>query len=333
MVAANIAGVGSGLVLLLAADAMRSGGFTVGDFALFVSYVGLAGGGPRWIGRILARRRQAEVSIERMEKVMDGAPPLALTERAPDASPDRGARSAALQTFSAHGLSYQFPGSARGIFDIDLTLRRGAVTVITGPVGAGKSTLLRCLLGLLPTDAGELRWNGDLIDDPASFMVPPRCAYAPQAPRLFSETVRNNILMGHAASVEEIAAAVELAVLDGDLVRLGGGLETLVGARGVALSGGQLQRAAAARMFVRSTDLLVFDDLSSALDVDTESQLWRRLGDAGELTCLAVSQRREAFRRADEIVVMDHGRIVETGALEALLTSGGLFASIWGDRD
>ncbi|HEY5007338.1 MAG TPA: ABC transporter ATP-binding protein, partial [Caulobacteraceae bacterium] len=326
--AANIAGVGMGLVLLLAAGAMRRGAFSVGDFALFASYVGLAGGGPRWIGRILARRRQAEVSIARMQALMSGAEPVALTgatSRAPDPI-----HAAPLQTLSVRGLGYRFPDSERGIADIDLALAPGGFTVITGPVGAGKTTLLRCLLGLLPRDAGEIRWNGERVADPASFMVPPRCAYTPQAPRLFSETVRDNISLGHAASDAEIAVAIERAILEGDIARLGG-LDTRVGARGVTLSGGQIQRMAAARMFVRGAELMVFDDLSSALDVETEQRLWQGLAERGELTCLAVSHRPEAFRRADQILVMDHGRIVARGTYEALRAEGTLPSPLAGE--
>jgi ATP-binding cassette subfamily B protein len=319
--AANIAGVGSGLVLLLGAGAMRSGAFTVGDFALFASYVGLAGGGPRWIGRILARRRQAEVSIARMQALMNGAAPLALTERAPRLTPT--AAAARLRSLSVRGLSYRYPGTERGIAEIDLDLNRGDFIVVTGPVGAGKTTLLRCLLGLLPVDAGAIRWNGESVVDPSVFMVPPRCAYTPQAPRLFSESLRDNIAMGLEVADADIGAAVALAALDRDVARLGG-TGTLVGARGVTLSGGQIQRAAAARMFVRGAELMVFDDLSSALDVETEARLWEGLAARRDVTCLAVSHRPEALRRAAKILVMDHGRIVARGTYAALTAMGRL---------
>jgi ATP-binding cassette subfamily B protein len=327
--AANIAGVGMGLVLLLAASAMRRGAFTVGDFALFASYAGLAGGGPRWIGRILARCRQAEVSIARMQALTPGAPPLALTAR-----PALRVRGVApvepLRSLEVRGLSFRYPASERGVAEIDLTVRKGEFLVITGPVGAGKTTLLRCLLGLLPMDAGEIRWNGQVVADPSGFMVPPRSACTPQAPRLFSESLADNIAMGHAGSEAEIMAAAELAILGDDIASFSGGLRTLVGARGVTLSGGQVQRAATARMFVRGAELMVFDDLSSALDVETERRLWRGLASRGDFTCLAVSHRREAFRCADHILVMDHGRIVAQGGLDELLAAGGLFASLWG---
>jgi ATP-binding cassette subfamily B protein len=217
--------------------------------------------------------------------------------------------------------------------DVDLTLRRGGFVVVTGPVGSGKTTLLRTLLGLIPRDAGEIAWNGRVVDDPSTFMTPPRCAYTAQSPRLFSETLGENVLMGAAAGPEALAAAIELAVFEDDVAGFEDGLDTRVGTRGVTLSGGQLQRAAAARMFVRGADLLVFDDVSSALDVGTEQTLWRRLFASGQRTCLAVSHRREAFRRADEIVVLDEGRIVARGDADTLLARSPLFRRIWGEDD
>src|SRR5262249_10817442 len=153
-----------------------------------------------------------------------------------------------------------------------------------GRIGSGKTTLLRVLLGLLPKQAGELRWNGELIDDPNQILRPPRCAYTSQVPRLFSETLRQNILLGLPADKVDLLNAIHLSVMEPDVAALERGLDTLVGPRGVRLSGGQVQRAAAARMFVREPELLVFDDLSSALDVETERTLWERLAGSA-LTC------------------------------------------------
>jgi ATP-binding cassette, subfamily B, bacterial len=332
----NIAAVGGGCVLLLAAQSMRRSDFTVGDFTLFANYLVLVSATPNLVGQILAQERQAGVSIGRMRALVDGAPPMQLVQagyRAPAAPPSSASRTDRLETLTVRGLTRLYPGSGRGVSDIDLTLRRGSFTVVTGRVGSGKTTLVRALLGLIPSDAGEICWNGKVVGDPATFMTPPRSAYTAQAPKLFSESLRDNILMGEAASDEALATAVELAVFNDDLAQFDLGLATLVGTRGVTLSGGQVQRAAAARMFVREADFLVFDDISSALDVATEQMLWRGLFAQGSRTCLAVSHRRDAFRRADEIVLLDEGRVVARGTVEELLSRSVLFSAIWRQND
>lgn len=149
------------------------------------------------------------------------------------------------------GLTWTYPSSGRGVRGIDLSLHRGSFTVITGQIGSGKSTLLRALLGLLPHTVGEIRWNGMPVDDPAAWFRPPRCAYTPQTPRLFSDTLRANILLG-LADDRNLLPALAQAVLETDVAVLERGLNTVVGPRGVRLSGGQVQRSAAARMLVRT---------------------------------------------------------------------------------
>jgi ATP-binding cassette subfamily B protein len=176
-----------------------------------------------------------------------------------------------------------------------------------------------------------------VIEDPGTFLVPGRAAYAGQVPRLFSETLRENLLLGWPADGDRLAAALELAVMEQDLAEMSDGLDTVVGPRGVRLSGGQVQRATAARALVRAPELLVVDDLSSALDVETEQLLWERIAGAardgrGPATLLVVSHRRAALARADQVVVLDRGRVVGTGPLPELLRTCPEMRRLWSEE-
>jgi ATP-binding cassette subfamily B protein len=312
------ADVGLGLVLLVGAGALASGRFDVGELALFAAYLGWLSFLPKMVGRVLARRKQAGVAFERMSAlvaetdprntVLPRSLPIDVRQERVRPADERPVR-VPLDRLDVVGLTARYP-SGVGVERITFSMRRHDFVVITGPVGSGKSTLLRALLGLAwqAEVTGEVRWNGDLIDDRAGFFVPPNAAFLPQVPQLISDSVADNIAFGEAPP-GSVDRALALAVMGDDVAEMPAGVGTLIGPRGLRLSGGQRQRLAGARAVVHDPELVVLDDLSSALDVETELRLWENLADAG-MTVLAVSHRAVAFDRADLIVRLDHGRLV-----------------------
>ncbi|MGM3306419.1 ATP-binding cassette domain-containing protein [Anabaena sp. WFMT] len=339
----NMVNLGTGIILLLASQLMQSGvnQLTVGDFALFVYNISFVTGFFTSFGSFMALSKHTEVSFDRMASLLSGASADTLVapnqlylndlncsqKDLPTIEQPLRNKKDHFQSLKVSHLTYIYPGTNQGITDISFEIQRGSLTVITGQIGSGKTTLLRLLLGLLPIQSGEIYWNGNIVENPATFFVPPRSAYTPQIPQLFSYTLRENILLGLSKDDQDIATALNMAVFEQDLATMNESLETLVGSKGVRLSGGQMQRVAAARMFVRQPELMVFDDLSSALDVETELALWSRIfvnsteqeENSWIPTCLVVSHRPSVLRRADQIIVMKAGRVVAQGKFKEIL--------------
>ena len=333
----SIVSLGTALLLLLAAQNMLStsihNGLSVGDFALFVYYLSFITYFLAFFGSFIAVIQHSEVSFERMTTLIDDSTlqkeknstlqalvqphPLYLKPLFKKSLPlpllEQTAPVNALIELRIENLTYRYPESLNGIENISFNIKRGSLTVITGNVGSGKTTLLRALLGLLNPQHGCVFWNGQKILDPASFFVPPQAAYTPQIPHLFSASLQENIQIGWMEDNMGMAidCVIATAALGRDISTMPNGLDTAVGTQGFRLSGGQKHRVAAARMILRKPQLLVFDDLSSALDIKTEEQLWNSLlrpsNNNQSFTCLAVSHRRSVLDLADQIIFMKAG--------------------------
>jgi ATP-binding cassette, subfamily B, bacterial len=207
-----------------------------------------------------------------------------------------------------------------GVEGVDLAIDAGEMVVILGRVGSGKSSLLAALAGLVNVE-GVIRWNGSVVGDFQSFLRPGQVAYVAQIPRIVSGSIRDNIVLDHDRSAETAAAEAQLGPdLQGD------GLARPVGHRGGRLSGGQVQRVALARALATGTELLIADDVSSALDARTEANIWTALR-AKRRTTVASSSRRSTLAMADSIIVLEGGRVVDAGTWQELEKRWGHLAS------
>ena len=349
--------IGSGLVLAVAAAAMRTGDFTVGDFALFAYYLTFLGEFSAEFGGLLLQYRQARVSWRRIVALSGATPhrhwsetarPLEMVrDRAGDAAvgPGSSARPARrgvpvsglepLRELRLGNLRVRRSADPSVTAEVvDLTLRAGELIAVTGQVGAGKTTLLKALLGLVPLESGSIMWNGTVVLDPASWFRWPVCTYVPQEPHLFSVSIRENVKLEHGAGTDAhdptVDAALQAAVLAPDVAALPNGVATAVGAAGTRLSGGQRQRLASARAFFHHAPLVVLDDPCSALDPATEREFLRqvrRLAREGAL-CVVSGTGRELLTVADRIVVLRDGNVEAIGTLPELRDTAE-FSRLW----
>ncbi|MFG2108061.1 ATP-binding cassette domain-containing protein [Micromonospora chersina] len=304
--------IASGLLPIGAWALYLADGLSAGATLVAVSTLGAA----RWFAwttaslvshypsaRVWTRRTVAMTGEATYSATVPGLDLAAGTAPAPEPPPRHPLRRLELTGFGA-----LHSDGTLAVRDVDLTVDRGQLVLVVGPVGAGKSSLLRALAGIVH-HTGTLRWNGEPVTEPELFLRPNQVGYVGQLPRVLSGTVADNIALGHQV---DAAGAVSTAQLDHDLAAAGGGLGLLIGHKGTRLSGGQLQRLALARALAPRTELLVADDVSSALDVTTELALWAALREHG-VTVVGSTAKRAALVRADHVVVLVDGTVTAQG--------------------
>ena len=235
-------------------------------------------------------------------------------------SPEPGVRDP-LERLEIRGLSAVHDDGTIGVSDVDLTIDARELVLLVGQVGSGKSSLIGALAGLVGS-TGEIRWNGDAVDDAQTHLRPGRVAHVAQVPRVLSGTFTDNVRLDHGDRVVDPALATSRLVPD---VEAAGGPDALVGHRGVRLSGGQVQRLALARGLACDAELLLADDVSSALDAATEIELWQALRAQGA-TVVGATSKRAALVQADRVVVLAEGRVAAVGPWSELAATWGHLA-------
>ncbi|MET0433967.1 MAG: ABC transporter ATP-binding protein [Cellulomonas sp.] len=223
-------------------------------------------------------------------------------------------------TLELRGVGAVHDDGTIGVAGVDLTVERGELVLLLGRVGAGKSSLLSALAGLM-AHTGRIRWNGTDVEDAEAFLRPGRVAHVAQVPRVLSGTFADNVRLDHDRAVDGPLAAARMA----SDVAEAGGPDALVGHRGVRLSGGQVQRLALARALSTEAELLLADDVSSALDASTEIELWSALRERGT-TVVGATSKRAALARADRVVVLEEGAVVAVGPWRDLAARWGHLA-------
>ena len=308
------------IMLLLCTVRCVNGDFTTGEFVAFLSYNAMLVWPVRQLGRIISQMSRAGVSMDRLSYILDSEP----EEDDPEAveAPMTG-------DIVFEDVSFGYGEGDEVLSHVSFTIPAGSSFGILGATGSGKSSLLHLLCRLYRPSSGRITVGGtDIAKMPAAWLRS-QMGVVLQEPFLFSRTIGENIgVCG--ASAEEIRAAAVTACVDGDIRSFPKGYDTLVGERGVTLSGGQKQRVAMARMLSKKTPILVFDDSLSAVDTETDGKIRQALRrDLGERTTILVSHRITTLMDCDNILVLEQGRVAESGSSRELYEKGGIYRRVY----
>ena len=299
--------------------------FSLGSFVAFNGYLLMLSWPMMAIGYVINLTQKGLAAMDRIQEIFESRSSLgAEVSAAPKELSEGG--------IEFKGLTFNYPNEPDPVLkNIDLKIEAGSTVALIGMIGSGKSSLAQLIPRVFNADQGEIFIDDQPIQEIPLDRLRSHIAFVDQEPFLFSTSIRNNIAVGrNDATDEEIDAMVRCVHLTPDLERWPQGLETVVGERGVSLSGGQKQRIALARALIRNPKILILDDAFSSLDIETEAIILRNIQKiTSSLTTIIITHRLTITRQVDQILVMEHGRIVERGNHEMLIKNEGLYQRMY----